>query len=111
MSAVAPLVRIRDLAYSYPGGPEILRIPALDVSGRGLIAITGPSGAGKSTFVELLAGTSSPDTKDRSRSSVRSGAIFGEMPIASVTSGVSGSFHRTSVSFRTAHLARCSSRT
>jgi len=57
MSAVAPLVRIRDLAYSYPGGPEILRIPALDVSGRGLIAITGPSGAGKSTFAELLAGT------------------------------------------------------
>ena len=57
MAEVAPLVRIRDLAYSYPGGPEILRIPALDVSGRGLIAITGPSGAGKSTFVELLAGT------------------------------------------------------
>ncbi len=67
MSAVAPLVRIRDLAYSYPGGPEILRIPALDVSGRGLIA--------------------------------------------SVTSGASGSFHRTSVSFRITHLARCSSRT
>lgn len=57
MAEVAPLIRIRDLAYSYPGGPEILRIPALDVSGRGLIAITGPSGAGKSTFVELLAGT------------------------------------------------------
>ena len=57
MAEVAPLVRIRDLAYSYPRGPEILRIPALDVSGRGLIAITGPSGAGKSTFVELLAGT------------------------------------------------------
>jgi ABC-type lipoprotein export system ATPase subunit len=55
--APAPLVRIRDLRYSYPGGPEILRIPALDVTGRGLIALTGPSGAGKSTLVELLAGT------------------------------------------------------
>jgi sn-glycerol 3-phosphate transport system ATP-binding protein/multiple sugar transport system ATP-binding protein len=55
--ASAPLVRIRDLRYSYPGGPEILRIPALDVTGRGLIALTGPSGAGKSTLVELLAGT------------------------------------------------------
>lgn len=52
-----PLIRIRDLRYSYPGGPEVLRIPALDVTGRGLIAITGPSGAGKSTLVELLAGT------------------------------------------------------
>jgi ABC-type lipoprotein export system ATPase subunit len=51
------LVRIRDLRYSYPGGPEILRIPVLDISGRGLIAVTGPSGAGKSTLIELLAGT------------------------------------------------------
>lgn len=53
----APLVRLRNLRYSYPGGPEILRIPSLDVTGRGLIALTGPSGAGKSTLVELPAGT------------------------------------------------------
>ena len=36
---------------------DVLRIPSLDVSGSGLIAITGPSGAGKTTLVELLAGT------------------------------------------------------
>ena len=52
------LLRIRDLRYRYPGSQEdILRIPSLDVSGRGLIALTGPSGAGKTTLVELLAGT------------------------------------------------------
>jgi putative ABC transport system ATP-binding protein len=53
-----PLIRIRDLRYRYPGtGRDVLNIPFLDVSGRGLIAITGPSGVGKTTLVELLAGT------------------------------------------------------
>ncbi len=52
------LVEIRNLRFRYPGGnQDTLRIPALIVSGRGLIALTGPSGAGKSTLVELLAGT------------------------------------------------------
>ena len=51
-------VHIRDLRFRYPGATQdTLQIPALDVSGRGLIALTGPSGAGKSTLIELLAGT------------------------------------------------------
>ena len=62
MSATLPptssTIRIRDLRFRYPGSAhEILRIPSLDIGGRGLIALTGPSGAGKSTLVELLAGT------------------------------------------------------
>jgi putative ABC transport system ATP-binding protein len=53
-----PLITIRDLRYRYADTQEdILRIPFLDISGRGLIAITGPSGVGKTTLVELLAGT------------------------------------------------------
>jgi putative ABC transport system ATP-binding protein len=53
-----PLIAIRELRYRYAGTSEdVLRIPSLDVSGSGLIAITGPSGAGKTTLVELLAGT------------------------------------------------------
>lgn len=52
------LVHIRDLSFTYPGTTtEVLRIPFLDIRGRGLIAITGPSGAGKSTLIELMAGT------------------------------------------------------
>lgn len=62
MSATLPptssTIHIRDLRFRYPGSThEILRIPSLDIGGRGLIALTGPSGAGKSTLVELLAGT------------------------------------------------------
>jgi len=49
---------IRDLRYRCAGASEdVLRIPALDVGGSGLIAITGPGGAGKTALVELLAGT------------------------------------------------------
>jgi ABC-type lipoprotein export system ATPase subunit len=58
MAEDQPFVSIRDLRFSYPGTSlDVLRIPALRITGRGLIALTGPSGAGKSTLVELLAGT------------------------------------------------------
>lgn len=58
MSTDGPLIEVRDLRYRYPGTDrDILRIPFLDVTGQGMIAITGPSGAGKSTLIELLAGT------------------------------------------------------
>ena len=58
MHSDEPSVHIRDLRFRYPGSPrDTLQIPALDVSGRGLVALTGPSGAGKSTLIELLAGT------------------------------------------------------
>ena len=52
------LIRIRNLRFRYPGTDrDVLSIPALDIRGEGLTAVTGPSGAGKSTLVELLAGT------------------------------------------------------
>jgi D-methionine transport system ATP-binding protein len=57
-SGAPPLVQIRDLSFTYPSSDaEVLRIPAINITGRGLIALTGPSGAGKSTLIELMAGT------------------------------------------------------
>jgi ABC-type lipoprotein export system ATPase subunit len=54
----APIIRIRDLRFRYPGmNHDALWMPALAISRPGLVAITGPSGAGKSTLIELLAGT------------------------------------------------------
>ena len=54
----APIIRIRDLRFRYPGmNHDALWMPALVISRPGLVAITGPSGAGKSTLIELLAGT------------------------------------------------------
>ena len=36
-----PIVRVRDLRYRYPGtDQDVLRIPFLDVTGSGLIALT-----------------------------------------------------------------------
>jgi putative ABC transport system ATP-binding protein len=54
----APIIRIRDLRFRYPGmNHDALWMPALVINRPGLVAITGPSGAGKSTLIELLAGT------------------------------------------------------
>jgi ABC-type lipoprotein export system ATPase subunit len=54
----APIIRIRDLRFRYPGmNHDALWMPSLVISRPGLVAITGPSGAGKSTLIELLAGT------------------------------------------------------
>jgi ABC-type lipoprotein export system ATPase subunit len=52
------VVSVRGLRFRYGGSTDdVLNIPALDIVGRGLVALTGPSGAGKSTLIELLAGT------------------------------------------------------
>lgn len=53
-------VRVRGLAYRYPGADdEALHDLNLSV-GPGLTAVTGASGAGKSTLLELLAGLRTP---------------------------------------------------
>lgn len=58
MPSAEPLIHVRNLRFRYPGASQdTLHIAALDISGKGLIALTGPSGAGKSTLIELLAGT------------------------------------------------------
>jgi ABC-type multidrug transport system fused ATPase/permease subunit len=51
-----PIIRIRDLNFSYLPGKPILRGISLDVNPGEKIAIVGPSGSGKSTFIKVLLG-------------------------------------------------------
>jgi putative ABC transport system ATP-binding protein len=49
------VIRSRDLAYAYAGGPQ-LRFPDVDLAEGGCLLLQGPSGAGKSTWLALVAG-------------------------------------------------------
>jgi ATP-binding cassette subfamily B protein len=47
-------IRFRDVAYAYPGGPEVLRDINLTVPARARIAVVGETGSGKTTLAKLL---------------------------------------------------------
>jgi len=60
-----PLLRARDLAKSYRGGPrkvEVLRGLDLDIAAGDTVAVVGESGVGKSTLLHLLGGLDRPDS-------------------------------------------------
>jgi ATPase subunit of ABC transporter with duplicated ATPase domains len=52
--------RLRGVAFSYPGGPPVLRGVAFDILHGDRIAITGANGSGKTTLLRLLAGDLAP---------------------------------------------------
>ncbi|OGL07864.1 MAG: hypothetical protein A3I17_05330 [Candidatus Rokubacteria bacterium RIFCSPLOWO2_02_FULL_72_37] len=49
-----PVVALTGVSARY-GGVEVLRLPALDVRAREILAVIGPNGSGKSTLLRLLA--------------------------------------------------------
>jgi len=58
--AAGNLVEIRDLHFSYPQSPPLLRGLSLDVQRGKLIGILGTSGSGKSTLLKLIGGQLRP---------------------------------------------------
>jgi putative ABC transport system ATP-binding protein len=72
----APVLELRDVRKSYPGGVEALRGVSLSVGRGELTAIVGPSGSGKSTLLHVMgtldrpsAGTVAIEGRDLSQAS------------------------------------------
>jgi ATP-binding cassette subfamily B protein len=52
--ASVPLVEIRNLSFSYPGGREVLEDISLTINPGAMVGILGRTGAGKSTLIKTL---------------------------------------------------------
>lgn len=56
----APALRVRNVAWQAPAGPEVLRSVSFDVEPGEFVAVMGRNGAGKSTLFDLMAGLRRP---------------------------------------------------
>src|SRR5262249_59462326 len=58
-----PMIRIRDLAMSYPGAAAVpaVRGISLDIAEGAFFTLLGPSGCGKTTTLRCVAGLERPD--------------------------------------------------
>jgi zinc transport system ATP-binding protein len=55
-----PVVELRDVAFSYAGGPPVLQGVNLTVQPGEFVGIAGPNGGGKTTLVRLVVGLERP---------------------------------------------------
>ena len=54
------LLAVESVAFSYPGGANVVNGVTATAEGPAVIAIAGPNGAGKSTLLDLIAGQKQP---------------------------------------------------
>ena len=54
------VLRVRNVAWRPPAGPEVLHGVSLDVQPKEFVAVMGRNGAGKSTLLDVIAGLRSP---------------------------------------------------
>ncbi|MYS82021.1 ABC transporter ATP-binding protein [Embleya scabrispora] len=59
---MSPVVALRSVTKTYPGGVTALREVSLDIDPCELLAIVGPSGSGKSTMLNLIGTLDRPST-------------------------------------------------
>lgn len=53
---MSPIVSIKDLEKTYPGGFQALRALSLDIEEGEILALLGPNGAGKTTLISIICG-------------------------------------------------------
>lgn len=58
----AEIIRVEKVSFSWPAGPEVLRIDDLTIAAGEKVFLGGPSGSGKSTLLGLLGGVLRPQT-------------------------------------------------
>jgi tungstate transport system ATP-binding protein len=61
VDVLPPLLRLRDIRKSFPGGRHLLEISELSIQAGRCLLLTGPNGAGKTTLLKIVSGLEPPD--------------------------------------------------
>jgi ATP-binding cassette, subfamily B, bacterial len=68
-------IRFADVAFAYPGGPEVLSDVDLTIAARTKVAVVGETGSGKTTFAKLLTRLMDPSRGEVSLAGVPLNAV------------------------------------
>jgi cobalt/nickel transport system ATP-binding protein len=60
MHAHAPLIKLEEISFSYPGGPPVLEKLSFTLSEHDRIGIVAPNGSGKTTLLHIIMGLMAP---------------------------------------------------